>query len=248
MRVKDILDFLSKKYPPHTACDFDNTGLIVGNEKAPVSSVLISLDCDINTVKYALDCGCSLIITHHPIIFEPLKTVKKGDTVFELIENKISVISMHTNLDMGAGGVNDSLCNALGLKCISPYTAKDGFIMRSAVCEPQTADDLAMHIKSCLGGTVRYTDSNRMLNKLLICSGSGGSYITEAIENDFDALITAEVKQHQFIDAVNNNVSVFDAGHYLTENTVLIPLSKMLSEHFTEMSFTVYNNPHILSV
>lgn len=247
MKNRDIFDFLCKKYPLNTACDFDNPGFLVGNMDAETQKVLVSLDCDLKTVSYAKELGCNLIITHHPVIFDPLKAVTKGSVVYELIENGISVISMHTNLDIAAGGVNDCLCEALCLKNIEIYEALDGFKLRKAESCESDPDRLAETIKRNLGGTVRYV-GGRPIKNVLVCSGSGGDFLEDAIKGDFDALITADVKHNVFLDALNAGISLFDAGHYHTENVVVKPLCGILKAEFKDMEFLPYENTCIKGI
>ena len=94
MIVSKIFQFLNKQYPCDTACDFDNVGLLIGDSKQEVNKALISLDCTQETITEAIEKDCQLIITHHPVIFSPLKTVLAGSIPFELIKSGISVISM----------------------------------------------------------------------------------------------------------------------------------------------------------
>jgi dinuclear metal center YbgI/SA1388 family protein len=175
MKVKDVLSYLESLYPPDTACDFDNVGLLVGDGECGVTAAVITLDCDVNAVSFAKENGANLIITHHPVILEPLKSVTAGSIVFRLIKEGISVISMHTNLDVGDGGVNDALCAALGLTDIKPYTAGDGYLLKSGKTDKHKPNELALHIKERLGGAVRYTAGKKDNESVLVCSGSGGS-------------------------------------------------------------------------
>ena len=115
MTVKEIFDFLNGKFPVTTACDFDNVGLLVGDPKREVSAVMVALDCTKEAIAAAKENGCELIVTHHPVIFDPLKSVTADSMVYDLIANGIAVLSMHTNLDVGIGGVNDRLCKSLAL-------------------------------------------------------------------------------------------------------------------------------------
>lgn len=236
MKVNDILDYLSAKFPLCDACDFDNVGLLVGSKNAEITKVLIALDCEISAVRKAVEIGAELIVTHHPVIFDGLKSVTDESLVHLLIKNNISVISMHTNFDMGIGGVNDILCEVLGLKNVKKYKAEDGFILNRCETEFSDADVLAENIKNSLNFPVRYV-KGRPVKKLLVCSGSGGDFIKEANENGFDGLITADVKHNQFIYARNNNISLFDAGHFATENVCVKPLSKMLKSKFPKTEF-----------
>ena len=248
MTVNNILDFLKEKYPLDTACDFDNVGLLVGDGNTEVSKAVVCLDCDINTVNYAKSIGAQLIVTHHPVIFSGLKNILAGGVVYELVKSDISVISMHTNLDIAIGGVTEQLCEAIGLTNIKPYVAHDGFLIREAECSITSADKLAEHIKASLGGAVKYADSGRKICRVLVCSGSGGNYLGDVIAGGYDALISADIKHNVFIDAVNHGVTVFDAWHYTSANVIVKPLCNELKTEFGDIEFSVFNNDKIKSI
>lgn len=248
IKVKEILSYLENLYPCATACSFDNVGLLVGDAESDVSKAVVSLDCDINTVDFAKKNGANLIITHHPVIFEPIKSVRENDIVFGLIKSGISVISMHTNLDIGTDGVNDTLCKVLELTDVAPYTAADGYLLKAGKTDKHTADDFARHIKFKLGGCVRYVKGNEPINTVLVCSGSGGSYIDEAISGGFDAFVTADVKHNVFISAINSGISLFDGGHFNTENIIVKPLCSRLQDNFRDIKFISYNPDIIKTV
>ena len=248
IKINDILNFLCERYPLESACDFDNVGLLVGSGNAEVDKALICLDCDMSAVSFAKSSGIHLIITHHPVIFGGIKTVLEGSVVYELIRNDISVISMHTNLDIADDGVTVELCKKADFKNIQKYMASDGFIIRSAECDFQNADCLASHLKTALGGAVRYADGGRPIKNVLVCSGSGGDFLGDAKCGSFDALVTADIKHNLFIEAANCGISLFDAGHYQTENIILEPLDRLLSEKFKGISFIPYSPKSIKSV
>ncbi|MCQ2478186.1 MAG: Nif3-like dinuclear metal center hexameric protein [Clostridia bacterium] len=243
--VNDFLNFLDKKFPFDTACDFDNVGLLIGDKNCNVKKVLIALDCDINTVNAAIKYSCDLIITHHPVIFDGVKSITEDTVCFKLIKNNISVISCHTNLDIAKGGVSESLCKAIGLKSILPYKTGDGFIIRKAKVNPLNADALALMIKSGTGFDVRYADAKNEIKTVLVCSGSGNDFFSDALNGKFDAYISAEIKQSTFIKAINCGISVFDAGHYASENVVINPLLKLLESNFKNTEFLILNNENI---
>ncbi len=245
MTVNNILEYLKEKYPLDTACDFDNVGLLVGDKNAAVTKAVICLDCDINAVNYAKSIGAELIITHHPVIFSGLKSILAGGVVYELVKSDISVISLHTNLDIAAGGVTEQLCESIGLKNIKPFAAHDGFLIREAECDISDADALAKHIKQQLATSVRYNNSGKAIRRVLVCSGSGGNYLSDVINGGYDALISADIKHNVFIDAVNQGVAVFDAGHYQSENIIVKPLCDELKNKFGAIEFFVFNNTQI---
>lgn len=241
IKVKDVFDYLNSLYPVSDACDFDNVGLLVGDGEAVVKSAVVALDCDVNTIEFANRTGANLIITHHPVIFEPLKSVTADGTVYRLIKDGISVISMHTNLDVSAGGVNDTLCKALNLTDVKPYTAADGYRLKCGNTNIEDADSFAAFIKKSLGGAVRYVAGESPIKSVLVCSGSGGGYISEAISGGFDALVTADVKHSHFIAAINAGISLFDGGHFDTENIIVNPLCENLQKHFSDVEFTAFS-------
>lgn len=238
MTVNDIFEFLNDIAPANTACDFDNAGILVGDPSADVSGAVVALDCTASAIKTAIKNNCELIITHHPVIFDPLKTVLTGSTVFELIKSGISVISMHTNLDIAVSGVNDCLCRVLEFDNFEKRPASDGYLLNFAELDtPLSADELARHIKEKLGGSVKFTDSGKNIKRVALCSGSGGGYAFDTAVSCCDALVTADVKHNIFIDTERLGISVFDAGHFNTEDAVTEPLKSLLSEKFKTVSF-----------
>lgn len=248
IKVKDIYDFLNERYPIDTACDFDNPGFLIGDGDAAAEKVLIALDCDIDAVNTARENGCNLIITHHPVIWSGLKSVTAGSIAFELIKSGISVISMHTNLDIAKDGVNRTLCDALELKNISAVTAADGFPLLCGEVSVSDPDKLAAHIKERLGFGVRYASSGKKIKKALVCCGSGGDFLNDALCLGCDALITADVKHNVFTDAINADISVFDAGHYASERVIIKPLCRLLENSFKDLEFIPYYSEKIKSI
>jgi dinuclear metal center YbgI/SA1388 family protein len=121
--VEEIFRFLNEIAPLKLAEDYDNPGLLVGDKKSNVSKALLSLDITPITAGEAASCGAQLVISHHPVIFKPVKSVlSSGNTaaVWKLVNLSLSAICMHTNLDAASGGVNDALAAALSLNDISP--------------------------------------------------------------------------------------------------------------------------------
>ena len=237
MKVNDVLEFLSNKFPLDTAANFDNVGLLVGDKNQDIYNVLLTLDLTIKELQIAMDNKCDLIITHHPLIFSPLKSVTNNSIVFELIKNNISVISMHTNLDSGIDGVNDCLCKDIGLENIEIFVTCEGLSIRSGKVKPISPDLFAQKLKSSLNTRVKFSVAEKDIEKILVCSGSGGDFVYDAISNGFDALVTADIKHHQFLDGVQNGVSVFDCGHFETEDIIIEPLFNILKNEFNNVNF-----------
>lgn len=118
--VSMITEKLEQLAPKAAACDWDNPGLLVGRSDREVSRIYVALDASCAVVDAAIDAGCDLIVTHHPIIFRGLKSINDqsalGLKLLDLIRNDVSVFSMHTNFDSCPGGMADIVCAALGLR------------------------------------------------------------------------------------------------------------------------------------
>ena len=244
MTVQNIFDFLNSRFPVDTACGFDNVGTLVGDRNKTVTKAIIALDCTMPIINEAVKNGCELIITHHPVIFNGIKSVLDDTLVYEIIKNGLSVISMHTNLDQGNGGVNDTLCNVIGLKNVETVEAPDKFLLKKGEISPLSADDFAKHLKNVLNYPVKYVGEGEIKN-VLVCSGSGAQYHTQCIVNGCDALVTAEVRHNNFLDAAQNGVALFDCGHFNTEVVVIKPLCELLSNEFNNIQFIANTDSQI---
>ena len=250
MRVKEILNKLDEMAPLSLALSYDNSGFLVGDSNAEVKTAVVALDCTKEVLDFAIENKAELVITHHPLIFDPLKSVtnESGEIVFSLISNKISLISMHTNLDSAKGGVNDALAKALELKKIKKIVDDEGFAFRMGeLASPMSANEFAVFIKQKLGGVVRYTNSDTPIKKVAVCGGSGGDLLDLAKQNA-DAFVTADVKHKQLIKSANMGYSIFDAGHFHTENTVIEPFCNALKKAIPSVEFLSYNLTRIKTV
>ncbi len=340
--IGEIYDKIDAVAPFDTQMDFDNAGLLIGAADDPVYKALVALDVTNEVAEEAADKGCSLIVSHHPVIFHPLRRIAPGDTVYKLIERKIGVISVHTNYDVAEGGVNTSLAQAVGLTNARPfkdYRAEYGvklivFVPRGqadAVLAAMTGagagalgqycdcafrsdgvgqfrpladarpavgetgelsrveetrlellcsktalpavlnamrdahpyeepaydvlenravhtalgegrvgelpealppSELARHIKRSLGcAAVRFAPGRHPVKRLAVCGGAGGHLVSEAARVA-DALLTGEVKHHEWLAAREMGLTLLDAGHFATEHVAMEPLRQMLCEAF----------------
>lgn len=235
--VGDIYDAIDKLAPFSNQCEWDNSGLIIGDRKSAVTKVMTVLDITANTAKEAVENNVDLIVSHHPIIFKGLKRIDTDTPLGALLVAGVSVISAHTSFDVAGNGLNKLLCGKLGLSII-PNTplAYDGNSPIGNVCKLEremTATELAKNVKDKLGCvSVRYTDNGEIISLVGVCCGSGGEYFSVAKSLGCQALITGDVKHHDFIDAFNAGMTVIDAGHFYTERLFSEYMAKMLSEAY----------------
>lgn len=239
--VKAIYDYIDGFAPFALALSFDNCGMLVGDENREVSTCVIALDMTADLIEFAKQKKADLIITHHPIIFEPLKSVTADDMVYRLIQSGISVICAHTNLDLAVGGVNDSLSDRLELKDVANFANCENIGRVGLLPREMSAPEFASYIKEKLNTpTVSYTDCKKPIKSVALVGGEGSDFFMDS--KKYDAYLTGEVKYHIYSYAKNAGIQLFTAGHYHTEAVVLTPLKERLQNEFATLDFIVYDN------
>lgn len=238
MTVADIYAFLNELFPFSTACDWDNSGLLVGNKNATVTKAVIALDCNDSVIAEAQKMGAELIITHHPVIFPEIHSVLSDSLVHRLIKSGISVICAHTNLDKADGGVNDCLAAALELKNVETIKTIDDFSIKIGNSnDALTPDEFAKFVGNKLGIIPRYCVGSSKIKRIAVCGGSGGDFLDDAINAGADAFVTADIKHHILLEAAHRGITLIDGGHFATEDTVIEPLKSLLQGKFPEILF-----------
>lgn len=225
--VQQILGLLQTLAPSELACSWDNVGLLV-DVGVPVSHVLTTLDITAAVVQEAVENDCQLIVSHHPVIFDPLKHISAGDVPALLIKNNISAICMHTNLDAAPGGVNDVLADLLRIENRRDFADNCGRIGTLNV--PTTAQQLAETCSRMLHTHCKFVEADHPVEKLAEVSGAGGSYLQQAIDEGADCLVTGEAAHHIAILAKQKGVGLVVAGHWGTEHPVVFALTDALTE------------------
>lgn len=228
-KVKDFYGYLNSIAPFETQEDWDNSGMLVGDMDAEVKKVAVVLDITHEEIKKAKAIGADLIISHHPVIFSPVKSVTKGSVPYELVASSINALCCHTPLDIADGGTNDSLAKLLGIE----VTRTEDPILRLGTVEPTTAENFAGKIAKTLNTKVRYADAGRKIEKIAICTGAGCSLIEAA--GEIDAFITGDASHHNFLDCIQAGITLIAAGHYETEIVVVPVLVKKLQAQFPDI-------------
>ena len=238
--VGDIYALLCGFAPLETKMEGDNPGLLVGRPDAAVTKVLVALDVTPETILEAETFGAELMVTHHPVIYRPMRAAVAGDVTGErvlmLAERGIAAICMHTNLDRAEGGVGTALCMALGLESDGGYPAipgGDGFVRLGHLPEAMVLDAFAADVRRRLHANgVRYADAGRPVKVVAAGGGSCGDYAGAALAAGADTLVTGEASYHDMRDALLLGVNLIAAGHFPTEDPVCGVLTGLLRERF----------------
>ncbi len=249
--VNDILHFLNTIAPPAMKMDWDNVGLLCGSKSQRVTKILVALDPFQHVAQEAAQWGAELLLTHHPLIFQPIKSVTDetsvGRTIRTLIRHDIAAINAHTNLDCAPGGVNDRLAQALGLTniaVIDPVGIDDqgreyGLLRLGDVAE-QPLETFAAAVKAalhCCG--LKVVDSGKPVHRVAVGGGACASELFDAYRAGCDTFVTSDVKYNQFWDAKDLGMNLIDAGHFHTENPVTAYMAAAVATAFPEIEVKI---------
>ena len=249
--VNDILIFLETLAPRSMKMDWDNVGLLCGSRKAEVSKILVALDPFEGVCEEAAATGADLIVTHHPLIFQALKSVTDetsiGRSIQLLCRNGISAINAHTNLDCAPGGVNDRLAAALGLseiQVINPMgvdaDGREWGLLRKGTAAEQLLSDFLPTVKAALGCEgLRYVEVGKTVCNVAVGGGACASELMDAYHAGCDTFVTSDVKYNQFWDAKDLGMNLIDAGHFYTENPITACLAEKIAARFPEVEVKI---------
>lgn len=345
VKCQTIIDAMEKLAPRYLAESWDNVGLLVGSPGQEITKLLIALDVTPELAARAGREGVDMIVAHHPLIFQPLKSIRidqpLGAVLAGLLKHDIAVLAAHTNLDSAIGGVSDILAASLGLKDTRPLAGHGEKLLKLVVFVPEShTEDVreaitragAGHIgnyshctfqtpgtgtflplegtnpfigqqgklesvseyrletilpeaasrrvvgamlrahpyeevaydlyplanKTVVAGLGRIGelseplslshiigkvktglglehvriagDGSRLVKKIAVCGGAGGSLISAAAEAGADLFVTGDVKYHEAQEASQLGLTVIDAGHFATERPAMDAVAAYLSE------------------
>lgn len=247
--AKELVEPIEQMAPPGTQSRWDNSGFSVGDPNGVVTAALIALDCTPEVVAEAVEKGCDIIITHHPLIFGQVRSITRetwlGRTVMEAVKSGITVYSAHTNMDLAVGGVSHLMAEKLGLKECVPLD-DEGFGLVGNLSLPVYAEELINRTK-CLFN-VEHVRSSRLVGtpvtRVAVCGGSGKSFIPDAIAKGAQVYVTADIPYHEFY--CEDNFMILDIGHYNSEYGVVHLIREILCKKFPNFALFISeknNNP-----
>lgn len=238
VKVRDISDFINKIAPYDTKCEWDNCGVLIGDKDKEVKKIGFALDLTSEVLADAVMNDVDLIVTHHPIIFRAQKSFLKGNLAYDLAVSGISAISAHTCFDCATGGVNDVLCDILGIKNAVGIPDEECPVPLARIgdIEPVGSLDFAKKVADTLGTTCRVADSGKIIKKVAVCGGAGtDDFLFTSAEMGADAVVTGEIKHHIFLAANEMGITAIEAGHFETENPAVVALKKYIENEFEDL-------------
>ncbi len=242
----DVAAILEQFAPTALAEDWDNVGLLVGDPDWPARRVLTCLTITPTSVAEAVRAEADLIVSHHPLPFQPLKTITPATTpgrlLLDLISAKIGVYSPHTAFDSAPAGINQHLAIGLGLQNIEPLVPATGTVeadigagRMGAVGGETALMEVAERVKNFLGiSSLRIVGSDEQsVSRVAIACGSGGSFLETAIAKGCDCLLTGETPFHTCLEAEARGVGLILPGHFASERFALLSLADYLQEQIS---------------
>lgn len=240
MTVNEIYEYLDTVIPESLRCDWDNDGLMCcadGNRQ--VKKVILTLDITESAVDHAIAVGADLIVSHHPMIFRPLRSVTSPKIV-KLIRSGIAAVSLHTRLDYVDGGVADCLASALGLTNTERF-GDDGLGRLGTLPCEMTPDELNTYVMQVLEAPSLFAvSSGKKCRRVAVVGGDGKEHWMQAYHTGADAFITGTLSYNDLTDASQLPFTAVAAGHYYTERVVCRHLADLLREADPEIVCEYY--------
>ncbi|GHV40171.1 GTP cyclohydrolase 1 type 2 [Clostridia bacterium] len=222
----------------------DNSGLIVGDATADVTKVLLALDCTQAIIDEAKNHGAQLIFTHHPPIYDPIKSILPntpvGAKITSLIKNDIALYAAHSSLDLSSIGTTATLCEILAL--YDSVLTSDGMGAVGTLDEPISLVNFTLRLAWLLKcPPIRFCGKSlKEVKKVGVCAGAGATYksIAEMKERGADVYVTSDITFHMAQYALDLGLAMIDVTHYASENPVMARLHKRFTEKIPEVEFS----------
>ncbi|PIE71607.1 MAG: Nif3-like dinuclear metal center hexameric protein [Deltaproteobacteria bacterium] len=239
----DVIALVNACIPPAYAEAWDNCGLQVGDGRWPVHKIMVALDPTPAVVDEAVACGAGFLLTHHPLIFSPLKQVDGetaiGGIIATACRHQLTLFAAHTNLDSMAGGLNDLLAERIGLESLSVLIPDPGGDTHAGLGRigslagaGMTLEQLATRLKDLLGASgVRFCgDPMSRVKRVALCTGSGSSLFKQVAVCGVDAYITGDLKYHEVRDMEAAGIGAVDIGHFPSEHIMVAAVVEKMTQ------------------
>ncbi len=242
MKIREVIDALERFAPLPLQDDYDNSGLQVGTTETEVSGVLLCLDVTRQVVDEAMRNGCNLIVSHHPLLFRPLKRLTDdsiGSIVMDAVKAGITIYASHTNLDNVAEGVNMRIARILGITDVKPldeHPDGNGAGIIGTFPQPLSGQELLALIKERFGvACIRHNgELGRPVRRMALCGGSGAFLIEKAVAAGADAFMTGEIGYHRFF-GYDGVIKLVETGHYESEQYTVELLKDIIHSNYPSL-------------
>ena len=230
--VSEVCEYLDQLAPPELAEDWDNVGLLIGRRSSSVESVLTCLTLTPDVAAEALDGGCQMIVSHHPVLFRGAKRITddspEGKMLLQLIQSGIAVYSAHTRFDSAADGINQRLAQSLQLSDIQPIRPSDAIAGLGSgrfgqLAKPVPVTDFLNSVRAITGTNyLEYcADDASVVLVVAVACGSAAEFLSDAVAAGCDTFVTGEARFHSALEARTRGINLILSGHYASERPAM---------------------------
>lgn len=235
MTAQQVIDKIEEYAPLSLQADYDNSGLMLGDRKSNVTGIFITLDIDLEAIDKAKQNNCNFILTHHPLIFHPIKSINYDDYNSKVINRAIKedmiVYSAHTSVDNRENSIAYQNLADIGAENITHI----GEIYFGEI-DNISVGELAEKLIATTGDSnIKCTYRHKNVAKLAHINGSGGrmdEILPILVQQNVDVFISSEFKYSFLRDLYNNSIASIDICHYNSERAFCLIMKKLLSESF----------------
>lgn len=251
MKICDIEAYFQSIYPKERSSSWDNDGLLVCRDREKsVKKILTCLDVTFSAIEKASSEGCDLIVSHHPLIFSPIKALNEdsivGQKILLLLRSDLSLISLHTRFDGAVGGLNDRFGELLGITTRGhgpllneePYIGGIGFLEGK-----MSPEKFALRVSRVLNAPVKLYSAGFDVERVGFCCGAGKDLVKPSLEQGADAFVGGDISYHVAQEAVEKGMTVIDCGHYASEKDAAFCFEKALVAFSPDLEIIPFVEP-----
>lgn len=260
MLCRELIGKLEETYPLYLAEKWDNPGLIAGRWEKEIKKVYLALDPTEEVVRHAMEAKADLLLTHHPMLMQPLKQINTGDfygrRLITLIQHDICYYAMHTNYDvvemaeLAAKMLKLKDTSVLEVTCEMADGSEGGFGRIGTLPRSMTLAACAAYVKEVfeLPRVKIFGNPETEVLRAAVLPGSGKSVVSVALEKKADVYISGDFGHHDGIDALDQGICVIDAGHYGIEHIFMKQMQQELGARFPELEICTEKEVHPFQV
>lgn len=248
MQCQKIIEKIEETYPLKYALEWDNSGFLAGRHQKEVGRIYVALDATDEVIEAAVKDGADLLITHHPMLFSPVRRVTDqelvGRRLIRLIQEDLAYYAMHTNYDvlrmseLSGDRLGLTAPEILEVTCEEP--CRQGIGRVAELTAPVALKQYCETVKKAFGlaAVQVFGELDRPVKRIAVSPGSGKSMIGPALEKRADVLVTGDIGHHEGIDAAAQGMNIIDAGHYGIEHIFVEDMKRFLEQTFENVAVT----------
>ncbi len=248
-KLKMIANIIEQLAPLTLKDEWDNVGLLIGDYNADIKKVMTALEITDEVIAEAIEKNVNMIVTHHPLIFKPLKSLTennaKASKIRRLIKADINYYAAHTNFDYAFGGMGDLVAEKIGLKNSEPYLLEERAGHRAALARvgeleiALSPEEFAKNLATIYERDINYYNNQQSIKRVAVIGGAGMEFVRGIAKSGVDAFVTGDIKYHEVMENTYLDMSIYDVGHFDSEIIFAEKMAEYLREQVEKQDLEV---------